>query len=84
MASSPVPPPTLPSLEKSLGLTLNVSGTLPGEALLVELVKFAELKETRMDPALVKRLDAILVQQAEDLQKLWRGLFVKAGILPAE
>ncbi len=84
MATSAVPPPSLPSLEKSLGLTLNVSGTLPGEALLVELVKFAELGMQRMDPALLKRLDAIVVQQAEDLQKLWRGLFVKAGILPAE
>ncbi len=70
--------PALPDIK------LNFSGSMPGEAAFVALIGYVGQVRATMDPALVKRLDAILVQQAEDLQSVWRHLWVKAGVLAAQ
>jgi hypothetical protein len=81
MSTNLLPNPATTATPQTLGLSLNITGTLPGEALLEELTKYAGIVRNTMAPALRDRLDAILVQQAEDLQKVWRGMFVRAGIL---
>jgi hypothetical protein len=90
MATTSVLPSVLPntSLDPAkllqtlqAGLDIKVSGELPGEAAFVALVTFAGQVRTSMDKALVARLDAVMVQQAEDLQKVWRGIWVAMGVL---
>ena len=76
--------PALPTLADALGpngIKLNISGTLPGEALITALIAYATAVRATMDPALVKRLDAITVQQIEDVQGLWRSIWVKLGVV---
>jgi hypothetical protein len=64
-------------------MDVNLSATFPGESLVVALLNFAAQRAHDMDPALQKRLDAILVQQAEDLQGVWRAAWVKIGVVKA-
>lgn len=81
MATTPTPAPSLLQQALTTGLSLNISGTLPGETLLSELLKTYAAVRSSMDPALVKRWDAVTVQQIEDLQAVWRGLWVTLGVL---
>jgi hypothetical protein len=76
--------PTAPTLTDALttGIKLNISGTLPGEALLTQVIAYADRVRATMDPELRTRLDKILVQQMEDLQSLWRGIWTTLGVLP--
>ncbi len=81
---TPPNPTDLLNTALSTGLKLNISGTLPGEALITALISYAsEVRATMADkdPALMTRLDAVVVQQLEDLQTVWRGLWVKLGLL---
>ncbi len=73
--------PLSPWTQDGSSLKLNVSGTLPGEGALIALLNFAAIRTATMDPDLRKRLDTILVQQAEDLQHIWRSIWVKLGVL---
>lgn len=57
--------------------------TLPGEQLIVVLIEFATKAREQMPPALRDRLDAVTVQQIEDMQALWRGLWIKLGVVKA-
>lgn len=80
----PDTPPAVPSpLTQALttGLNLKISGTLPGEQLLVAAFEYAGTVRGSMDPALQKRLDAIVVQQLEDVQALWRGIWIHLGLV---
>ncbi len=77
--ATPVTPS--PWTQEGNSLKLNVSGTLPGEAMFTALLNYVALRTATMDPDLRKRLDAILVQQAEDLQHIWRSIWVKLGVL---
>lgn len=63
------------------GIKLNISGTLPGEAGFTALVNAWTVARGGMTDDHRNRLDAIVVQQAEDLQGLWRGLWVALGVL---
>lgn len=84
MATAATPTPTIPpALSDALtnGLKLNITGTLPGEALITALIGYATEVRATMDPALMKRLDAITVQQIEDVQTLWRSIWVKLGVV---
>ena len=72
--------PALPDLS-NLNLKLNVTGTLPGETIIAALINYAAAREATMDPALKARLDAVLVQQVEDLQHVWRGIWHAWGIV---
>lgn len=87
MSTAPAPNPTdLLATALSTGLKLNISGTLPGETLLTALIGYATTVRVTMastDPALMVRLDAVIVQQIEDLQAVWRGLWVKLGVVKA-
>jgi hypothetical protein len=60
-----------------------VGVTLPGETVIAALINYAATVRSTMDPALMKRLDAVIVQQVEDLQQVWRKAWVKAGVIPA-
>jgi hypothetical protein len=62
-------------------MDLNLNASFPGETLVVALLNFATKRAERMDPDLLKRLDTILVQQAEDLQGVWRSTWVKLGVV---
>lgn len=73
--------PTLADALSPTGIKLNISGTLPGEALITALIAYATDVRATMDPALVKRLDAITVQQIEDVQALWRSIWIKLGVV---
>jgi len=63
------------------GIKLNLAGTLPGEELLAKMVEAWQTQRTTMDPDIRRRFDLILIQQWEDLQHLWRGIFVAMGVL---
>ena len=75
-----IPTPTLTdALTK--GIDLKISGTLPGETLAVAIINYAQTVRSTMDPALMKRLDTITVQQLEDLQSVWRGIWKTLGVV---
>ncbi len=63
------------------GLKLNITGSLPGEAVITAIIGYATAVRATMDPALTKRLDAITVQQLEDVQGLWRSIWVHLGVI---
>ena len=78
-ASTPL---DVPAILKSLtDIKLSITGNLPGEQALVAVLNFASSNRLTMNPAIRDRFDAITVQQAEDLQKLWRGIWVLSGLL---
>lgn len=79
----PTVPPISPALADALtnGLKLNIQGTLPGETLIVALIGYATMVRSTMDKALMDRLDAITVQQIEDVQGLWRSIWVHLGVV---
>jgi hypothetical protein len=56
---------------------LRITGTLPGETAIQAI---CEARKT-VDPALLKRLDAVLVQMVEDVHGLWRKMWTDAGLL---
>ena len=60
---------------------LKISGQLPGETALLAVLNFATAFRATMDPAVRDRWDKILVEQAEDLQKVWRKMWVDWGVL---
>ncbi len=89
---TPTPSPTLspsPSLLdptallKTLqaGLDIKITGELPGEGLMVALLTYMGTVRTTMDKGLRDRMDAVMVQQYEDLQKVWRGIWVAMGVI---
>ncbi len=63
------------------GIKLNISGTLPGEALITAIMTYAAQVRATMDPKLMARWDAVTVQQVEDLQAVWRGIWVALGVV---
>lgn len=71
-------------LSKALAgeLKLNISGSLPGETLMVKILEVYLSVRAGMDPALVARWDAVTVQQVEDLQRAWRGIWQTLGVVP--
>lgn len=82
MTPSPASSPVADLIQGIQGdLKLNISGTLPGEAVLTALISFLTVSRETMDPEVRKRFDLVLAQQTEDLQKLWRGLWVMLGVL---
>lgn len=80
---APTPAPSA-LLEQALGagLKLNIQGTLPGEQLLIMILDTYSKVRASMDPALVARWDAVTVQQIEDFQHVWRGLWQTLGVVP--
>ena len=80
MATTPIAAPD-PLAALKQGLDIRITGTLPGEQLFAALLAYATEVRATMDPALLKRFDAVLVQQYEDLQKVWRGIWVGLGVL---
>lgn len=62
-------------------MDLNLNASFPGEGIVVALLNFASQRAHDMDPALLKRLDAVLVQQVEDLQGVWRATWIKLGVV---
>lgn len=78
-----ITPPALSSeaLAAMKALLGSITGSLPGEAAFVAAVNYATTVRATMDPAIAKRWDALFIQQAEDLQSLWRGLIVMTGLL---
>jgi hypothetical protein len=80
--ASVVPAPDLNAALKALtDIKLSITGSLPGEQAFVAGINYATAARTTMDPAILKRWDSIFIQQAEDLQSLWRGMWVMAGLL---
>lgn len=75
-----------PTLADALGagIKLNITGSLPGEALMTAIMQYVTTVRANMDPALLRRWDAITIQQMEDLQSLWRGIWETIGVLPKE
>jgi hypothetical protein len=79
-------PDTTPTLADALkvvdgGIKLNISGTLPGEALITAIMAYSMQVRATMDPALLKRWDAVTVQQVEDVQHVWRGIWKALGVV---
>ena len=66
------------------GLNLNIAGQLPLEGLLTALLNYAATYRASMSQQSRDAVDAIFVQQLQDVQYLWRKLFVDAGVLPPE
>jgi hypothetical protein len=62
-------------------MDVNLNASFPGENLVVALLNYAAQRSHDMDPDLRKRLDAVLVQQVEDLQGVWRAAWVKLGVV---
>lgn len=60
---------------------IRVSGKLPGEDVIAKIIDWNMKYRDTMDPEIRKRWDAILVEQAEDLQAIWRNLWVQWGLL---
>ena len=79
------PAPALPDisglLKQLTDIKLSVTGSLPGESAFVAGLNYAASVRATMDPKISARWDAIFIQQAEDLQGLWRGMWVMAGLL---
>lgn len=74
--------PTLPpAVEAILAALGGLNFKLPGESIITALINLEAQREATMDPALLKRLDTVIVQQTEDLQKIWRGIWVATGLL---
>ena len=81
MATSTALPDITSLLKQLTDIKLSVTGNLPGESAFVAGLNYAATVRATMDPAVAKRWDAIFIQQAEDLQGLWRGMWVMAGLL---
>jgi len=65
----------------SKGIEIKVTGSLPGETVILAVLKaYISVRES-MDPELRKRWDAITVQQLEDVQNVWRGIWVALGVV---
>ncbi|HWR49904.1 MAG TPA: hypothetical protein VN428_02285 [Bryobacteraceae bacterium] len=62
-------------------LKLELSGSLPGEAAIAKICEYATMVRQTMDPELAKRLDNVTVTMVEDAYKVWRGIWVAAGVL---
>jgi hypothetical protein len=56
--------------------------TIPGEMIISALLNYAASVRSSMKPELLARLDAVLVQQAEDAQRIWRKMWIDAGLIP--
>ena len=83
-AAAPAVPPVISDLlQQALtgGLKLSISGTFPGEALLVKILEVYMMVRGGMDKALVARWDAVTVQQVEDMQAVNRGIWLTLGVL---
>ncbi len=63
------------------GFELKISGKLPGEEFGAALLNYMAVRQTNMAPQYRDRLDAVLAEQAEDLQYIWRKIWVTAGVL---
>ncbi len=87
MSTQPTPQPTpatdpLATLLAGLKSAFSVGVTLPGESLLVAFFDFAKAERTTMNQVNRDAFDAIFVQQAQDLQAVWRHLWQLAGVIP--
>lgn len=60
---------------------IGVGVSLPGEVAFTALLNFLSQARATMDPEIRKRYDTVMVQQYEDLQAIWRKLWVDAGVL---
>ncbi len=63
------------------GLDIKITGTMPGETLMVALLQYGSTVRQTMDKDLLKRFDAVFIQQYEDLQSVWRHIWVGLGVL---
>jgi hypothetical protein len=83
MATAPIPAPSIVDLlTKGIDIKFNVTGSLPGESIIAALIAYCSQVRATMDPALMKRLDAVTVQQIEDVQHVWRGIWQTLGVIP--
>ena len=80
MAPSPTPP-TIADILGGKPLNISITGSLPGEQLITAIITYASQARATMDPALLKRFDAVTVQQIEDLQSVWRSIWVALGVV---
>lgn len=83
MATTPTPDPTLAAIQTALttGIKFSVTGTLPGEALLVGLFDYLSTVRKTTDPALIKEFDAIGLQMVKDIYGVWRNIWVALGVV---
>lgn len=83
MTTPIVTPPSdlLSTLANGVNIKFNVTGELPGENLIISIMAYATEVRKTIDPTLMARIDAITVQQMEDVQKIWRGIWVALGLL---
>ena len=68
-------------IQKIFGSSFTVGMTFPGESIIVAGFKYGETVRETMDDALLKRYDAVMVQILEDSYKVYRDIWVKAGVL---
>lgn len=57
---------------------------IPGEQIIAALLNYAASVRSTMKPELLERLDTILIQQAEDAQKIWRKLWIEAKLIDVD
>lgn len=64
-----------------LKLNIAVTGKLPGEDLLIEIFKHDVEVRKSMSPENLARWDNIWLTTVEDLQHVWRGLWIMWGVI---
>lgn len=72
---------TIDDLLNGKTLSLNISGSLPGEQLISKILDLYMETRKEMSPELRAKWDAVLVQQIEDAQSIWRKIWVALGVL---
>ena len=86
-AAPAAPVPGAPSAPSSVPVTpafslLNLAGgSFPGETFLAAFFNWASTVRATMDPEIRRRFDLVWVQQYEDLQGIWRGIWIAAGLI---
>lgn len=79
--AAPIPQAISDLLTNGLNIKINASGQLPGESIISALINYAAAARGSMDKDLMARLDAVTVQQIEDMQHVWRGIWKALGVV---
>ena len=82
MSTTPTPSPDLLTLlANGVNIKFTVTGTMPGENLMVAFLTFLGEQRATMNQANRDIWDGIAAQQAQDLQHIWRGIWHALGVV---
>ena len=82
MSAPAIPNPDLLTLlANGVNIKFTVTGTMPGENLMVAFLTFLGTERATMSQANRDIWDSIAAQQAQDLQHIWRGIWHALGVV---